>query len=66
MSKLEDGAGYLCLVCHKIVVQKGNLKKHVESMHMGNEPRECSICGKSFKNLNSLQNHMSLTHRGDK
>jgi len=66
ISKLEDGAGYLCLVCHKVVVQKGNLKKHISSMHIGDQPRDCNFCGKRFKNMNSLQNHISLSHRTNK
>ena len=33
-------------------------------MHMDVESQECNICGKQFKNKNTLQNHISLTHRG--
>ena len=52
ISKLEDGACFICLVCHKIVVQKGNLKKHLSSMQQGDQSRECNVCGKQFKNIN--------------
>ena len=44
-------------------VLKGNLKKHIESMHMTPDAQECPQCGKQFKNKNTLQNHISLVHR---
>jgi len=63
IGKMDDGVGFMCLVCQKVVLHKGNLKKHIVSMHMGENPQECTICGKLFKNLNSLQNHTSIHHR---
>ena len=64
IGKMDDGVGFVCLVCQKVVLHKGNLKKHIASMHIGESPQECTLCGKSFKNLNSLQNHTSIHHRG--
>ena len=64
IAKMDDGVGFVCLVCQKVVLHKGNLKKHIVSMHIGESPQECQLCGKSFKNLNSLQNHTSIHHRG--
>ena len=64
IAKMDDGVGFVCLVCQKVVLHKGNLKKHIVSMHIGESPQECTLCGKSFKNLNSLQNHTSIHHRG--
>jgi len=64
IAKMDDGVGFVCLVCQKVVLHKGNLKKHIASMHIGESPQECQLCGKSFKNLNSLQNHTSIHHRG--
>ena len=66
IGKMDDGVGFMCLVCQRVVLHKGNLKKHIVSMHIGESPQECTICGKSFKNLNSLQNHTSIHHRGDR
>ena len=41
-----------------------NLKKHIQCMHTDDKPQSCSFCGKQFKNRNTLQNHVSLNHRG--
>ena len=64
IAKMDDGIGFVCLGWQKVVLHKGNLKKHIVSMHIGESPQECQLCGKSFKNLNSLQNHTSIHHRG--
>ena len=64
ISKLDDGGGFMCLACEKVVAHKGNLKKHIISMHLGDTPHDCHICGRKFKNLNSVQNHVSINHRG--
>jgi len=64
IAQLEDGRGFMCLICHKVASQKPNLKKHIECMHTEDEPQHCSFCGKRFKNKNTLQNHISLHHRG--
>jgi len=61
MSKHETG--YMCLICHRVSAAKGNMKKHIESVHMLDEPQQCGFCERKFKNKNSLQNHMSLSHR---
>jgi len=64
MAKLEDGTGHMCLICNKVSAMKYNLKKHIENMHLQEEPQDCALCGRRFKNKNTLQNHMSLSHRG--
>jgi len=63
VAQLEGGNGFMCLLCNKVSSTKGNLKKHVESMHTLDEPQNCKYCGKKFKNRNTLQNHVSLHHR---
>ena len=64
VEQMPDGTGFMCLVCRKVVLKKGNLKKHILSMHTGEQSQDCPACGKQFKNANSLQNHISLQHRG--
>jgi len=64
IAQLDDGTGFMCLVCNKISSHKTNLKKHVQCMHTEDKPQNCSFCGKQFKNKNTLQNHVSLNHRG--
>jgi len=63
MAQLEDGSGFMCILCNKIAIIKGNMKTHIESMHLTEAPLPCNICGKLFKNKNTLSNHFSLTHR---
>jgi len=63
VAQLEEGNGFMCLLCSKVSSTKGNLKKHVESMHTEDQPQKCKFCGKNFKNKNTLQNHVSLHHR---
>jgi len=65
IAQLDDGKGFMCLVCNKVSSQKTNLKKHIQCMHTEDQPRNCSYCGKQFKNRNTLQNHISLHHRGN-
>ena len=61
--QLEDRS-FMCTICEKTAPHKGNLKKHMESMHFQSDYKEsCEYCGKLFKNKNSLQNHISLTHK---
>jgi len=64
MAKMQDGTGHMCLICNKVSTMKYNLKKHIESIHLQDEPQDCTLCGRKFKNKNTLQNHMSLSHRG--
>ena len=39
---------------------QGNMKKHIESVHMQDEPQQCGFCERKFKNKKSLQNRISL------
>ena len=63
MAKLDDGTGYMCLVCNSLSAMQSNLKKHIEGTHLQYEPQDCSPCGRTCKKKNTLQNHMSLSHR---
>jgi len=59
----KHDSGFMCLLCQKVCAAKGNMKKHIESVHIQEEPQQCGFCEKKFKNKNSLQNHISLSHR---
>ena len=63
MACMEDGSGFMCLLCNKVAIRKGDMKMHVETQHLDAGPHECQHCGKQFKNKNTLKNHISLTHR---
>ena len=46
--------------------EQGNMRKHLEAMHIVDRPLPCSLCGRLFKNKNTLSNHVSLSHRSGK
>ena len=53
-----------CTVCGKTSNDRGNLRKHVESIHFKNSfVYNCAVCGKSFNAKNNLYVHMSNEHR---
>ena len=39
-----------------------NLKNHVESVHKGNKPYKCDICGKQFQFIYSMKHHAESIH----
>ena len=54
--------GWQCVECD-VRGTKGDMKKHVESNHITNTQVVCNLCGKVYKNRNSLGNHISLSHK---
>ena len=51
-----------CPQCPKSFTLKGNLKKHIQSVHTGEKTFECQTCGKSFSQKVSLKRHMLSFH----
>ena len=59
----KDGkTAWRCLECGKDFPYKHTGKRHVETMHCESPSYECEVCGKVLKNINSYQNHISITH----
>ena len=59
----KDGkTAWRCLECGKDFPYKHTGKRHVETMHCEAPSYECEVCGKVLKNINSYQNHISITH----
>ena len=59
----KDGkTAWRCLVCGKDFPHKHNGKRHIETMHYEAPSYECEVCGKVLKNINTYQNHISITH----
>jgi hypothetical protein len=67
---IESTDNFMCTRCDKITsgkAGKGNMKKHIISIHMPQEyeeSKECNLCRKILKNTNSLAAHISINHRG--
>ncbi|KAH9523264.1 hypothetical protein Btru_066229, partial [Bulinus truncatus] len=49
---------YTCPVCSKRFTQEYLLKKHQQRVHVERKPCICVLCNKSFKNSDSIRNHL--------
>jgi len=58
----EGRSAWKCLVCGKDFLTKGNVGRHIETMHYEAPTLECEVCCKVLKNKNSYQNHMYIVH----
>ena len=52
---------YACDACETTFPSLSRLKLHIVNVH-NNVNSECSICGKSFLNKHSLQQHLKEAH----
>ena len=58
---------FKCTICHKSTFRKHHIVNHVESVHFPEMFRySCIYCGKDYKTKNSLDVHVSTSHREDK
>lgn len=65
-----------CQYCKSCFYDEQTLDQHITTAHHFDKVRnhqtttssylECNFCGKLFKNLNTLRNHKSLYHKGEK
>lgn len=58
----DKKSAWRCLLCGKDFQNRGNGRRHVETMHFETPSFECGICGNVLKNKNSFQNHMTIIH----
>ena len=57
----------ICGYCFKVFRDHRGLRVHVRDLHEAvNVQHECSICHKMFRSINTLHNHRSLYHKGQK
>ena len=55
-----------CKTCGKVFTTKGNLKKHVQTVHLGKKNFKCDTCGKAFGEAGNLNRHVQTIHLGQK
>ena len=54
---------WCCYVCGQESVNKNDISRHVESVHIVNHPGyECSFCGAIVKSKNALRMHIARNH----
>ena len=46
--------------------QKGDMNKHVASVHEGKKPFKCDICDRSFSLKSHMNRHVASVHEGKK
>ena len=57
---------HLCIICPAKYGSEKLLKDHVANSHMKiHEPRQCELCPKLLKNIESLRQHMKSVHTPD-
>ena len=59
---MDKRSAWRCLICRKDFQNRGNVRRHVETMHFETPKFECQICFSVLKNKNSFQNHMTIIH----
>ena len=55
-----------CKTCDASFGGKGDLDRHVSSVHEGKKPFKCNVCNASFTEKGSLNKHVSSVHEGKK
>ena len=59
---LEDKKSFDCDFCDKNFSFKGNLNKHIKSVHEGKKPFKCKVCDKCFSVKCNLNSHIESVH----
>ena len=60
MENLGPG-NFACKICGKTATKTTNIRNHIET-HLEGISYPCTICSKSFRSKNSLNNHKSVYH----
>ena len=63
--KIEDQDEYGSTPLHYAAL-KGNLDKHMKSIHEGKKPFECNVCYTAFSQKGDLKRHIESVHGGKK
>lgn len=58
--------GFGCYICGASFRNNASLKVHVRDIHEETNCYVCKFCDKVFKSKNTLANHRSLYHKGQR
>ena len=58
----EKQRPFKCDLCDKRFGEKGNQRKHMQSVHMNHRPFQCHLCPSSFAFKDGLARHRRLVH----
>lgn len=62
VKNVHSGAEFPCDLCHKRYKQKSSLYFHKETTHSNEYTRKCNECGKLFKHITLLRQHIKFAH----
>jgi hypothetical protein len=65
MIHLPNRQRFKCNLCTKTYFKKGELKRHMASVHLG-IVHECRLCNKNFKSNPGLLSHLRSFHNNQK
>ena len=57
---------YKCNICDSNFSQKGNLKQHIDSIHIGIKRHKCNSCKFAASGKGELNRHINAVHEGKK
>ena len=64
--KVHEKVSFECQYCAKVFKEKGDLKKHVNAVHLNMKNFKCDECDQSFGQKGNLETHIRTVHRNEK
>ena len=62
----KKNISHKCSICDYTTSSKGNLKRHIDSIHSGKKPHKCLICDHITSSKGNLKQHIEAVHEGKK
>gem|GEM_PF-4834878 len=53
---------HVCATCGKAFKKKGNLNRHIKTVHEKQKPFKCEHCGRTFGQKEHLNKHIKVVH----